>query len=117
MKYGSYLIKANSNFQNFQCLFTVPCPPINLQNGQVSYDKRLENGGYPFNTRATFHCDHSYILAGPSSILCRAKWHLSFTACNLGKEIHCIKNIINNDNNNINKTLQPRKDKDGGKNE
>ena len=54
----SYLLAAN-------------CQALSLGNGRITYDSSpVANGGYAFDTVASFSCNGGYSRSGPSSSTC-----------------------------------------------
>ena len=73
---------------NFLLYFVVvkSCIIINLANGEVNYDRLLENSMYPENTTASFSCNYEYTLAGNRSSTCKvAMWIDLNTKCEQSK--------------------------------
>ena len=62
------------------------CTIINLANGEVNYDRSLENSMYPENTTASFSCNYGYKLTGNRSSICKvAVWIDLNTKCEQSK--------------------------------
>ena len=76
--------------QEFSIVFTVSCPSLILENGEVSYntpslyDDHFVRTGYSVGTMASFSCDKFYSLEGFSSVICQSSgyWSQSAPICN-----------------------------------
>ena len=71
-------------------LVPVICPPLNLPNGELTYQGSALNGSWTVGTIASFFCKFGYSISESSTRTCQypGNWTGQNPTCNQGSKVN-----------------------------